>query len=736
MKASETSFTSFMQKTGQFSIPIYQRKYSWTKEQCDRLWNDVVKAGQDESINGHFIGSVVYVHEGAYEHVTVPEMLVIDGQQRLTTLSLFLSALGKVIDDEKIDTKVSSKKIKNYYLFNPEEEDEKRYKLILTQRDKDTFIELIEGREPPKDYSKQIVDNFNFFLEKIKNSKASIDEIEQGIRKLMIVGISLDRTADNPQLIFESLNSTGLELSQADLIRNFVLMGSNKKDQKIIYEKYWNKMEDEFSRNEGMTYFDDFMRDYLTIKTHEIPNEKKVYSVFKEFFRKEDKSVEGIVKDIHHYSKFYINLAFEDIDDKEILEKIQDINELKVDVAYPFLLQIFSDFENKIITREDLLEILDLVESYVFRRQICEIPTNYLNKTFAGLYNLIDKENYLESLKVRLILKEANRRYPNDSDFLELIQLKDIYNFRNKKYLYRKLEKFGRKEFANVDGYTIEHIMPQNDNVPQVWREELGENWREVHEKYLHRLGNLTWTGYNSELSDKSFKEKQTMEGGFKESPIYLNTYFKTIEKWNEEELEKRSKKLAEDAIKIWKYPEIQSEILQKYQPEKIEDDESDSSNRAKLSWATRRYLNPEKWGMPTEEDMKLLEEKNARLGASTEIDTIVCASSDKDSFERVFLNECHWHKIRIGEYMKEQLKYLAMYESAPISQIRYVGEIKEIKPFENSEYSEIFLTGKPIKIEPISLPENNHSIAPQSHKYTSKSRIDKAKTLEDIFLK
>ena len=267
MKASETPFVSFMQKTIQFSIPIYQRTYSWTSEQCTQLWNDIINAGKDDTINGHFIGSIVYISEGLYQVVSVPEVIVIDGQQRITTLSLLLSALGKILDEQKSESEISSKKINNYYLFNIEEDDEKRYKLLLTQRDKNTFIDLIEGREPPADYSPQIVGNYNFFLDKIRNSELSPEQIYRGICKLMIVSISLDRTSDDPQLIFESLNSTGLKLSQADLIRNFVLMGLKKTVQKDIYHNYWYPMEQRFASMEDSKYFDRFMRDYLTVKT-------------------------------------------------------------------------------------------------------------------------------------------------------------------------------------------------------------------------------------------------------------------------------------------------------------------------------------------------------------------------------------------------------------------------------------------------------------------------------------
>lgn len=738
MKATQTQFFKLLDGRKQYMIPIYQRTYSWTEKQCEQLWDDIIRVSENEDIAGHFIGSIVYIEEGIYQASDISQLRVIDGQQRLTTILLLLTALGNAIEDKGISKGISKIKIQNSFLFNRDEEGEKRYKLILTQSDKNTLINILEGTELPENFSRNVVNNYEFFKEQIKNTNIDLESLYSGILKLIIVDIALDSNYDSPQLIFESLNSTGLELSQADLIRNYVLMGLERQKQNEIYKNYWYKIEENFGHSEGTEYFDRFMRDYLTIKMHDIPKEKEVYSVFKKFFKMENKSVEELVQDIYHYSKFFTTLAFEKTNDADIMQKIQDINSLPVDVAYPFLLQVYFDFDNKTISREQFLEILDLVESYVFRRQICEIPTNSLNKIFAGLYNLIDKENYLLSLKSVLILKETYRRFPNDVEFHEQFQFKNVYNFRSRFYFFSKLENFERKELVNVDEYTLEHIMPQNEKVPQVWRDELGENWKEVHEKFLHKAGNLTLTGYNSELSDKSFKEKQSMEGGFKDSPIRLNLDLATLENWNEHEIQKRSKILADKALKIWKFPNVPEEILEKYRPVKEEeDDEFEALSRAaKLAWATRRYLNPEKFGEPTDEDFRLLEEKNTRLGKSSEIDTIVCSCSDPNSIEQLFLKEHRWHKIPIGRKMKDKIKYLAMYEAAPVSEIRYIGEVKEIKPFENSDYSEIILSGKPERIKPIKLPEKNPNIAPQHHKYTTKSRIDKANTLEDIFLK
>lgn len=582
MKASESPLISFLQGPKQYVIPIYQRTYSWTEKQCEQLWEDILTAAKNDKIPGHFLGSIVYIQKGVYQASAVNPLLVIDGQQRLTTLTLLFSALSKELDEQGDGKEITRKQIRNYYLFNNDEEGDKRYKLVLTQSDRETLLSILEERPLPTNSSKNIVDNYNYFVEQIKKSKIDLDSLYRGICKLIIVDISLDSNYDNPQLIFESLNSTGLELSQADLIRNFVLMRLDIKTQNEIYSNYWYPMERDFGHSEGLQYFDRFMRDYLTIKQNDIPKENEVYLKFKEFFTTEQKPTAEIVADIYYYSKFFIQLAFAKSEDEEINQHIQDINSLSVEVAYPFLIEVLVDCDKQIISKTELLEILEIIESYVFRRQICEIPTNSLNKTFATLYNLKEKENYLESLKAALILKDSYRRFPNDIEFHEQFMVKNVYNFRTRTYLFRKLENFGRKETVNVEEYTIEHIMPQNEKLPQVWQEELGNNWAEIHDKYLHRIGNLTLTGYNPELSDSSFKEKRDMIGGFKDSPIHLSSGIGNLEHWNEKEIEKRSRELADKAMLIWKFPAVPEQALKKYIEIEEEDEEEDEEEKKK----------------------------------------------------------------------------------------------------------------------------------------------------------
>jgi uncharacterized protein with ParB-like and HNH nuclease domain len=560
MKADQANLLRFMNGPKQFIIPIYQRTYSWTLKECKQLWGDIIKAGKDEKISSHFLGSIVYVEKGLYQISTIPKLLLIDGQQRLTTISLLLSALTKVLIKHPI-SEMTADKLKNYYLINRDEE-EKRYKLILTKRDKESLFKIINNKEISDEDSQRIKENYEFFAE--QTSINHIGDVLNGLNKLIIIDVSLDRERDNPQLIFESLNSTGLELTQADLIRNYVLMGLEKQEQDNLYNDYWSPMEKSFGYAKYSALFDRFMRDYLTIKTEKIPNIKDVYSAFK-LYAQNFKDIKELVADIYKYSKHFVNIALEQEQDNGIKTVFSDINILKVDVSYPFLLQIYEDYKQERITKEEFIQILKYIESYVFRRAICGIPTNSLNKTFANLYKEIKSENYLERFKATLLLKDSYRRFPRDEEFKEQLIVKDVYNFRNRNYLLRKLENHNRKELVSVESYTIEHIMPQNENLSNEWKEELGESWKEIHEKYLHTIGNLTLTGYNPELSNKQFKVKRDMEGGFADSPIRLNQSLAKLEHWNEQEILNRARTLVDLAVQIWECPELEEEVLNNY---------------------------------------------------------------------------------------------------------------------------------------------------------------------------
>ena len=571
MKATEAKLLDFLKKSPQFVVPIYQRTYSWADSQCRQLWDDILRTGANDDISAHFVGSIVYIEKGIYQVTSQSPLLVIDGQQRLTTISLLLEALARRIgDDEPVDG-FSAKKIRNYYLLNPLEEGDRAYKLLLTQTDRDTLLALVRQKALPTNHSIRIAENFDFFEKRIKELNGDFTALCRGIAKLVIVDIALSRDQDNPQLIFESMNSTGLDLTQADLIRNFILMGLEPEHQNRLYADHWRPMEESFGQEAYGSEFDAFMRHYLTIKTDEIPKIKEVYEAFKAYARRADVAsagVDALVADIHRFAGHYCAMALGKEQDKELAAAFKDLNELKANVAWPFLLELYDDYQQGQLSRDDFLRAVRLVESYVFRRAVCAIPTNSLNKTFATFRRALDKERYLESIEAHFLLLPSYRRFPRDAEFERELKARDLYNFPRRSYLLRRLENYGRKEPAPVDEYTIEHILPQNENLSQAWREALGPDWKRVQETWLHTLGNLTLTGYNAEYSDRPFPEKRDMPGGFRESPLHLNQGLAQVEVWNEEAIRQRADRLARQAVKVWPAPSLSNEVLARYRPQ------------------------------------------------------------------------------------------------------------------------------------------------------------------------
>ncbi|MGV0966979.1 GmrSD restriction endonuclease domain-containing protein [Empedobacter falsenii] len=563
MKASSANLLTIIKGPKQFVIPIYQRTYSWQLSQCNQLLSDILKISKDDNLQGHFLGSIVYFQEDITTISDVPKLLVIDGQQRLTTVSILIMALAHFLKNNEVEIDTNATKLFNYYLLNAEEENDLRYKLMLTRGDKQSYINLL-NQIPQDSIINRVTENYKFFVSKINKENAK--DIYNGILRLFIVDVALEKDKDNPQLIFESMNSTGLDLSQADLIRNYILMGQEINIQTKLYENFWFPMEQVFG-NEYITRFDSFMRDYLSVKTGKIPRINEVYEEFKTFVNsgKAHLEMEEIVKDVFNYASHYSKIVLKKENDKELQYQFNQILKLKVDVAYPFILPIYNDFVQQIISKENLINILKLIESYVFRRAICGIPTNSMNKTFGTLYKSIKKDNYLESVLASFQLLDSYKRFPDDSEFEREIVIKDVYNFRSRNYLLSNLENFNRKEIVNVNEYTIEHILPQNPNLSKDWQNMLGDKWEEVQKKYLHTLGNLTLTGYNSELSDRPFNHKKTIEGGFNDSPLRLNAYLRTVDKWDEVEIKNRANGIAEKASEIWKSPNLSIDVLNQY---------------------------------------------------------------------------------------------------------------------------------------------------------------------------
>ncbi|MBH0277334.1 DUF262 domain-containing protein [Helicobacter pylori] len=568
MKADAIKLLDFIGKSQekQFVIPIYQRVYSWGKEHCEQLWDDIIKTGGNDQIEGHFIGSIVFVHDGIYT-TNYNELLIIDGQQRLTTITLLFIALRNHLSDEdELLEKFSRKKIENRYLINSDEKGDKKFKLFLSEPDRDTLLSLIDkDRRKPSEPSLKIVENFKLFEEWIRKNTDKLKTIFKGLDKLMVVEISLERDKDNPQLIFESMNSTGKDLTQTDLIKNYILMGLEPEKQKIFYKRYWRAMEEDFKQNE--TLFNQFVRHYLTIKTGDIPNINKVYEAFKRYQQERGIETEVLLQDLQKYCGYFCQIAFKKEADKDLNKALNLLVDLDMDVVYPLLLELYSDYIDGVLSNQDFIPIIALIESYICRRAVCGLGTNSLNKVFPSFTKHIQKDEYFKSLKAHFGYLTEKQRFPNNDEFKKLFITIDFYNFQKKKYFFERLENFDTKEPVNTKECTIEHIMPQT--LTEEWKRDLGGNFQAIHDKYLHTIGNLTLTGYNQEYSNNSFQEKRDMEKGFKQSPLRLNQGLKDLESFDEKQIEKRANVLADWALKIWTYPKLDAETLEKYKSKK-----------------------------------------------------------------------------------------------------------------------------------------------------------------------
>lgn len=568
MQAGETTLNKLLNTSRQFIVPIFQRNYSWQKSQYEQLWFDILRASKFKEKQNHFIGSIVYIDMGTPAG-RPQQLLLIDGQQRLTTISILLCAIKDYVQKFNLETKlINLAKIKNQFLYNSDEIDEDRYKLLLNVQDKETYIKLIDNtiftvNKPVTN----IIKCYEFFYERIKDfikQHGQIDEIYAGIFKLSLVSISLDKDSDNPQMIFESMNSTGKDLSQTDLLRNYLLMDLTPEKQTRLYKTYWKSMEELFGEDiykNDVNKFDYFIRDFLTLKrdTGYICKINNVYENFKRYYLDNNCEKFAVLKDLFTYAKYYACIDLLQENDDELKLYWQEFKKLDSHVIYPFLLKLYDDYSRQILIKEDFKKILQVVISYLWRRAICEIPTNSLSKTFATLYQAVDKEDYVNSIIKAFVFKSSYKRFPSDYEVREKLQTKDIYHFRLRKYLLEVLENYYHKEpiDLNTANYTIEHIMPQNIEHNLSWQQMLGEDWQEVHSLYLHTLGNLTITGYNAEMSNKSFVEKVNGESGFKHSHLKLNESIAQCDVWNKKAIQRRTNILTDIILKIWKYPEF-----------------------------------------------------------------------------------------------------------------------------------------------------------------------------------
>ena len=574
MKAGEKSLLKYLDGTDQeFVIPVYQRRYDWHIEQCKKLWDDLERVMKNGFVS-HFFGSLVSVITPSPKKT---EYLVIDGQQRITTVSLIMAAICNLIDQgEYPDPQGYKNKILNEYLIDPYDNDDDKYRLKLIQQDRGIYNKIIEHDFDDIPKGSTVWVNYEFFVNRLLANKAqySVEQIFQAIRRLSIVDIQLEQGKDDPQLIFESLNSTGLALSEADKIRNLVLMNLPNKTQTEYYKKYWQKIEENTTIKNDFTKssVSDFIRDYLTVKLRRIPRADQIYFDFKDYSRDFSEGLEILLQELLKYSKYYKILLSGIYQNKLVQNRLLSLLMLDNRVVFPYLMELLEDREANIISDESLAEVLFHLESFLFRRTICSVPTNALNKLFTTLEKDIRKHNeysneYLRVFDHEISRRQASSRFPGDEEFRQALLTRDIYNMqsRTKVYLLEELENIDNEKIVDLTSaiknhdITIEHIMPQT--LSDVWIEELGQNYQTVHEKWLHTLGNLTLTKYNSQYKNHRFIDKRECKNGFKESKLTLNHYLQKCEVWQESQIIERAGILANHAINRW--PVIRSTLAE-----------------------------------------------------------------------------------------------------------------------------------------------------------------------------
>jgi len=569
MEAHAKKIVDFLKtRDVRFIIPVYQRNYDWTTKHCARLLKDILDIGNNEKSKAHFIGSIVYVHDGTYTTTSIKELTIIDGQQRLTTITLIYLALYHLA--KSMGEKKRADTIKETYLMSKDEDKEIEELKLCTTDNNDRALKSLLQDDGHKDFTlySNLIVNFDYFKTSI--TEENYEKVRLGLSKLMFVEISLDRNNDDPQRIFESLNSTGLDLSQADLIRNYILMGLNRKDQNKIYQNYWEAIET-FAKDEtlNVSKVDAFIRDFLTLENKKIPNIRNVYNEFKGRYHSSTvEELEGTMSQIKRLAIHYNKLLNPQKEiDVEIQRQLKYICQIEINVAYPFLMKVYDDFSSNIIDKTTFINILDLVQSFTWRRFIVGLPTNALNKIFMSLYDKVDTNNYLYSIQKSLLQRSGIQRFPKDEEVAKSLKEKDVYNIRhqNAMYFLERLENYQNPEQVIFDdNITIEHIFPRNPD-PK-WRMELSANeYNNIKENYLNTIGNLTLSGNNGKLGNKSFIEKRDMnidgkEQGYSHSRFWLNKCLSKKMTWNLHEIEERTNMITERVIKIWEYPNIQIE--------------------------------------------------------------------------------------------------------------------------------------------------------------------------------
>lgn len=568
MEVKSRKFTEFISGNKQFVIPVFQRDYSWeAKKHCAQLFRDVVRAGSRRGMEHHFLGAIVCI-PSADHALGFPKGLVIDGQQRLATLILLLAAMRDHIREAGLSSVggLTAEQIQDYYLTNRHLSGIDKYRLLLRNHDQEALRRLIDGKSDARFAKRAIQIAYTYFLGEIAKADGDPDpdQIMRGIHALGIVEVTLNPAEDDPQAIFESLNATGLELKKSDLIRNSILMRLPEPEQTAMYGEYWKEIEDLFRGHDRV--FDNFARDYLDLKKRNLKQTRTgdIYPDFRDYWieQKQTRGLDSSLGDMVRHARHYAALRIGPDGSAAREDRYRRLRQLRASSAITVMWLLEWRHGHPNSTEKDYLACLDLIESYLVRRAVCGWSTRAYDKVFAYVTAKMDQLDPLTALKVAFFRRPERYDFPSDDDFRKALMEDDLYHRRVCKLVLDRLENDGSKEPSDTSQYTIEHILPQSPRLSTEWTEMLGEGWSDTQQTWMHRLGNLTLTGYNAEYSDRPFEEKKTMKDGFADSAVRLNRFINEQSVWTEEEIRARTERLAEQAIAIWSPLRVSQDLV------------------------------------------------------------------------------------------------------------------------------------------------------------------------------
>lgn len=704
MKGSEARLLGFMEGADKrYIIPVYQRKYDWKIENCNKLYEDLKKIIRNER-SSHFFGSIVsqVVPDGSKI-----EYHIIDGQQRLTTVTLLLLAMSNLVKEGRIHTEADdlNQQILQRFIIAPWAKKDDKIKLHPVRGDRPALEKLFG---PVEDYERgsNLTINYQFFYDQILKEEVTIDELYDAIGKLEIISITLDH-GDDPQLIFESLNSTGLALQEGDKIRNYILMGMSPKDQEHYYDDFWTKIESATANDVS-----GFVRDYLSIKTLVTPTINNVYQAFKKYSEEAELPVENLLTDLLRYARHYEKLLTckSGLNNKKLDDCIYRLKRLEIVVTRPFFMEVLRLNQDKKLSVDEVLRIFEITENYLFRRNICEVPTNALNKIFLNLNKEIYRydstpSNYVDKFIYALLSKRESGRFPDDTEFTEALETKAVYQMRGKykAYLFERLENFGTIEskdvYTHLDNsvYSIEHIMPQH--LTPAWVESLGPNAEEIHTTWLHRLANLTLTGYNPNLSNNTFADKRDAEnGGYKASGLRMNQKIAQKDTWGLPELEERNAELLAYAKKIWSYPTTTFVPAEKeFDSCTLDDENVDLTGRDIVKYSYQNLEQPvTSWADMLEHIVKYIHQKDKSVlsslaySQSSSTDLVTYISTNPDTLRSAFkVDEDIYFEKGSSTTLKMSIlrRLFALYDLDPMDLVFYLRDAESDKAADEGRY-------------------------------------------------